>query len=147
VGGIVLSGRAARIGLLDPALGCVCPLCGDVGGDSLLHLFVKCQHIRLRETRSQVGFQNVLQELCCLAPTDAGEKDLLSILLGGECGGHRLSYWLGDRSHQRGTASFALVANFLAVALPLYQKALAGLDDGGSVAVCPFEGSGIPNHY
>ncbi|KAH9290975.1 hypothetical protein KI387_035092 [Taxus chinensis] len=142
VGGVFLSGRASRMGVLDPALCSLCPLCGDEGGDSLFHLLVKCPHVRLRETRSQPGFQELLYELGCVAPSVAGEKDLLSILLGGECCGRRLSYWLGDRSHRRGTASFVLVANLLAIALPLYQKALQGWMREGEML--QFTPSGVP---
>ncbi|KAH9314343.1 hypothetical protein KI387_022970, partial [Taxus chinensis] len=90
--------------------------------------------IMLREARSQAGFQEVLQELCYVAPSVADEKDLLLTLLGGESCGRCLSYWLGDRSHRTGTASFVLVANLLAVALPLYQKALQGWTREGEMA-------------
>eukprot|EP01018_Ginkgo_biloba_P012498 Gb_29940 [translate_table: standard] len=84
VGGCLLVKRAVRLGLVDHRIGGRCLLCNEEGGDSLLHVLVKC--LSLVHSRSRIECLESLVSMLRLTNAANDAKSRLGLLLDGEIG-------------------------------------------------------------
>ena len=111
IGGLWTTRKRAKRGLIARKYLKLCPCCGDKRGEgeTIEHLLLECKKWR-DEREKYMG--DIIKDIVAMGPMEQGE--MVTILLGGESNGHRVSSWLPSSTTSKAVTCGAYqVASFL----------------------------------